>query len=313
MNSTQKTSPYRVIAFYKFSRLANLADLRTQLLTEARRHELKGTILIAPEGINSTLAGRPEETRLFEAFLLNISEFTGMPFKESYCEEMPFRRMLVKIKKEIITMRKEGIDPVEMTGDYLDPKIFLEWQDNAKEDLVIVDTRNKYEVDLGTFKGAIDPEIDSFSEFPDWVEQHLADKKEKTIVTFCTGGIRCEKATAHMVKAGFKHVYQLEGGILKYFEDTIERADTNYWKGDCVVFDKRLAVNTRLLPTQDNLCYVCLTKLSEDNDSGQTHPAGRPCLTCLDLMEVAQQERDEKGWERHLQNLKARSSTPKEA
>ena len=304
-NAPKKFPEYRVITFYKFLPLENLPELRTKLLQEARKLELRGTILIASEGLNSTLAGSEEGTQKYETFLRSLPGLEDLTFKYSYSKEAPFRRMLVKIKKEIVTMRTDQIDPNDTTGHYLKPETFLEWLDN-EEEVVIVDTRNKYEVALGTFEKAIDPEIDSFSEFPGWVEDNLSDQKDKKIVTFCTGGIRCEKATAHMRKAGFDQVYQLEGGILKYFEETLERSDSNHWNGECVVFDKRLAVTKKLKPTTKELCYVCMVELNEQNTSEEVHPAGKPCCECADLMHAKQAERDEKGLAKHQKNMAAR-------
>ena len=295
----------RIIAFYHFYSPENLPKLRKDLLDFCRNLDIKGTILLADEGLNGTVAGTREATLELQSHLQGIPGLEDIEFKESFHESTTFRRMLVKIKKEIITMRKDAIDPQQSTGKYLDPKLFKEWQQQGKE-LLIVDTRNTYEVELGTFEGAIDPQIASFGDFPEWVENNLADAKDKTVVTFCTGGIRCEKATAFMQNIGFKDVYQLKGGILKYLEVTKEDQENNYWNGECVVFDKRMAVDKKLAPTKKQLCYVCLTELSEANFKGHHTPAGKACVKCHDLMQAAHDTRVAKGNRKHQQHMEKR-------
>ena len=294
-----------IIAFYKFVKIDDLASLRTSLQNLTSKLHIRGTILIAHEGINSTLAGSSKNIATFRKKITSDPRFSDLVFKTSYFEDVSFRRMLVKIKKEIVTMKSKDIDPTTGTGKYLPPNEFKKWKDERKE-MIIVDTRNDYEVNLGTFKGAIDPDIKSFSEFPHWVDKNLADKKEKTIVTFCTGGIRCEKATAYMKKQGFHDVYQIEGGILNYFKETKNSEETSHWQGDCVVFDKRKAVKPDLSITNKEICYICLSNLSKENKSNHTYPAGSICLSCDESLIENQQKRQELGKLKQMANQKAR-------
>jgi UPF0176 protein len=241
------------IAFYKFVKIDEPAVLRDELVSSCRSLELKGTILIAPEGINGMLAGPAENISKFEKIFMNQKSsteainkggrFDGVIFKRSDSEKIPFKRLLVKVKKEILTLRMQNVDPAKITGAYVKPQELEEWL-NRGEDIVLVDTRNQFEVQYGTFKNAVDPKIKSFGQFPDFARNKLGKDKNKKIVTFCTGGIRCEKATAVMLDLGFKNVYQLEGGILEYFAKT----QAKHWRGTCFVFDERIALDTNLEP-----------------------------------------------------------------
>lgn len=301
----------RCISFYKFVAIKDLEDLRATLKKVTHELNLRGTILIAPEGINAGLAGSDEAIQGLKDFFENDSRFAGIEFKFSDFEGVSFRRMLVKIKKEIITMGVTDIDPLEDTGHYLRPSDLKKWYDENKEFLV-VDTRNDYEFDMGTFDQAINPKIKSFGEFPKWVKENLSDKKDIPVVTFCTGGVRCEKATAFMKREGFKEVYQLEGGILKYFEEFLEEAKEKgqapYWQGDCIVFDKRKAVQSTLEPTTKDICYCCLGELTSENRCEKPHPAGEVCIICDKKMRQFHAHRVEKGMEKQLENLKRRKS-----
>ena len=242
------------IAGYKFVSLADavLPTLRISLKARAVALGLKGTILLAPEGINAFLAGERTTIDTFLATLHAIPEFHNMHFKESFTDYQPFNRMLVRLKKEIIPMGDGQVIPEKKTAPYLSPETFKKWYEE-KHDMVVLDTRNDFEVNMGTFENAMDLHLQHFRDFPEAVDLLPENMKEKPIVTFCTGGIRCEKAAAFMLQKGFKHVYQLEGGILNYFE----KCGGAFYQGDCFVFDQRVAVNSALQETAAKQCFDC--------------------------------------------------------
>lgn len=228
---------------YQFIYLENLEELRQSLRAKCLALKLKGTVLIAKEGLNSYVSGVPDRVAEFKHYLVQDLKLNQLCYKEHPCTESPFTRLLVKIKKEIITMGDPTIRPLELTGNRVSPKELKAWLDDGKE-VVLLDTRNQYEVASGTFAHAIHLNMSSFREFPKAAEKLPEKLKEKVVVMFCTGGIRCEKASAYFLKNGYQHVYQLQGGILKYFE---ECKDAHY-KGTCFVFDWRLAVDSELKP-----------------------------------------------------------------
>jgi UPF0176 protein len=234
------------ISAYKFVNLPDAADLRETLLLRAQELALKGTILLAEEGINLFLAGPADDVRRFIAQLHQDARFADIAPKESWSETQPFKKMLVKVKGEIIRMNYPTIRPAEGRAPAVAPATVKRWLDQGHDDagrpVVTLDTRNDFEVDAGTFEGAIDWRITKFTEFPQAVLDHKAELEGKTVVSFCTGGIRCEKAAILMHDMGLEHVYQLEGGILKYFEET----DGAHYRGSCFVFDERRAVDTHL-------------------------------------------------------------------
>lgn len=234
------------ISAYKFIELSELPALRQQLLSQCTDLDLKGTILISPEGINMNLAGTSGAITTFKQALQHDSRFADLVFKESLSSRRPFGRLLVKIKKEIITLRQPEIQPEKATVPHIAPKALKQWLDEGR-DITFIDTRNHFEIEYGTFKNALDLEIECFTEFPDAVAELPETLKEKTIVMFCTGGVRCEKAGPVMANQGFKHVYQIDGGILNYFE----QCGGEYYEGDCFVFDERVALTPELQPTHD--------------------------------------------------------------
>ncbi len=265
------------IAAYKFVPLDEL-PARRQALQELTRHwELKGTVLLTPEGINLFVAGRREG---IDALLENLRSITGLEtleVKESYSDEQPFQRMLVKIKREIITFGIEGIEPQTYTSRKLQATELRRWLAEGRE-VTLYDVRNDYEVEVGTFTGALPAGIDHFRHFPEAVAQLPEQLKERPIVMFCTGGIRCEKAGPYMERAGFREVYQLEGGILKYFEE----CGGDFYQGDCFVFDKRVALSPRLEETATTQCYACLAPVSpRDQLSPHYHPP-HSCPHCYE-------------------------------
>lgn len=231
---------WHVVAFYQFAELPDFADFRSPLLDAAKCQDVWGTILLSPEGANGTISGPTREAcwSVLEV-LTRDSRFDHLTVNESVAEEKPFQRRKIKLKKEIISIRNSLANPLTHTGEHVSPE---EWdQITAQDDVILLDTRNDYEVELGTFRGAIDPKIATFGEFPNFVEEHLADQKDKTVAMFCTGGIRCEKASAYMLSLGFKRVVQLKGGILSYLRET--PAEQRTYDGACYVFDERIAVN----------------------------------------------------------------------
>ncbi len=229
---------YKIAALYQFSPLPGFVSLQEPLLAKLNSLGICGSLLIAEEGINGTIAGKPEQ--LHQA-LQGISNITGLKDfnpKFSFAGEKPFRRMKVRLKKEIVTIGPVKANPSDMVGTYVEAKDWNTLIDDPN--IVLIDTRNSYEFGVGTFKGALDPHTESFGEFPDWVRAHLADKKQAKIAMFCTGGIRCEKASSFMRHEGFENVFHLKGGILKYLEDV--KAEDSRWEGGCFVFDERVAV-----------------------------------------------------------------------
>jgi UPF0176 protein len=229
----------RIIAFYKFARLPHYGDLRKPLLQFCRENGIHGTILLAPEGINATVAGTPDSMKQLIEKLLSHDEFKGLEWKESFFADMPFKRMKVRLKKEIVGLGIKHIDPTRKVGEYVSPK---EWNKLIEDpEVIVIDTRNHFEYEFGTFSRAIDPRTKSFRQFPKFVRESLADAKEKKIAMFCTGGIRCEKATAYLLEEGFANVYHLHGGILKYFEEIPK--EESLFNGECFVFDERITVD----------------------------------------------------------------------
>ncbi|WP_102866865.1 oxygen-dependent tRNA uridine(34) hydroxylase TrhO [Pseudovibrio exalbescens] len=231
-----------VAALYQFTPFEDFERFRMPLLEFCKERGIRGSLLLAREGINGTVAGEEASVRALLAHLRQDERFSNLTHKESWAERIPFRRMKVRLKKEIVNMGVPAIDPLQTVGTYVKPE---DWNDLIQDpEVVLIDTRNDYEVAMGTFKGAIDPETESFKEFPDWVRSNEALKKGKKVAMFCTGGIRCEKATALMLEEGFDEVYHLEGGILNYLEKVPE--GQSFWEGECFVFDDRVSVDHKL-------------------------------------------------------------------
>ncbi|WP_298627509.1 rhodanese-related sulfurtransferase [uncultured Legionella sp.] len=231
-----------IASFYKFIPLSDFETMREPILEKMREIGIKGTIILAHEGVNGGFAGTREQMDVFYQFMHGHPHFADLNFKETFDENNPFEKAKVKLRKEIVTMGIKEIDPIQNPGTYLSPE---EWHALIQDpEVILIDTRNDYEFELGTFKNAINPDIENFREFPDYVEQHLSDKKDKKIAMFCTGGIRCEKTTAYMKDQGFQHVYQLHDGILNYIQVTPEAE--SLWEGQCFVFDDRVAVDQKL-------------------------------------------------------------------
>ena len=267
---------YTVAALYKFVTLDDTQALRERLFAAGERLGVKGTLLLAGEGINGTIAARPDDMDAMLAELRSDPRFADLEVKFSIAADTPFLRWKVRLKREIVTMGVEGIDPNRRVGTYVEPS---EWNAVISDpDTVLIDTRNDYEIDLGTFRGAIDPDTDSFRDFPAWVEANRARLEGKRVAMFCTGGIRCEKASSFMLGEGFSDVVHLKGGILKYLETQAE--DESLWEGDCFVFDNRVAVGHGLAETDWSLCHACRMPVSEEDRASEQFIAGVQCPAC---------------------------------
>ena len=265
-----------VAAIYKFAQLEDYVDLRIPLLSIMRRNSVRGTILLAREGINGTIAGPRQGIDTVLSHIQSDTRLSGLSLKESSSDSQPFKRTKVRLKKEIVTMGVDGIDPGHLVGTYVKP---ADWNDLiADPDVTLIDTRNNYEVQLGTFDRAVDPHTASFREFPDYVDKQMDPDKHKRVAMFCTGGIRCEKATAYLKAKGFKEVYHLEGGILKYLEEVPE--SNSLWKGECFVFDGRVTVTHDLEPGDYSLCYACRQPMSDADKQASTYEKGVSCPRC---------------------------------
>jgi len=264
------------IAGYKFEPLVDPVDLVSVYQQKCDELKLKGTMLISKNGINFSLAGTQQATDTIIAFLEEDNRFLNIPLKVTYSETQPFRRMKVRLKKEIISLGRKDINPRELTGERISPQDLKSLLDN-KEDVLVLDTRNEYETRVGKFKNAIDLNLDTFRDFPEAIESLPEEYKDKQIVMYCTGGIRCEKASAVMMKAGFADVKQLEGGVLDYFKET----GGAYWEGDCFVFDERVALDTELNETDYIYCYICREPLSAEEKASPDFKINEYCPYCV--------------------------------
>lgn len=270
------TPSFRVAALYRFSRFDGFEALRAPLAAFCCSRGIKGTLLLAHEGINGTVAGTEEAIAELIAYLEAIPELAGLELKYSTADEMPFHRMKVRLKREIVTMGVEGIDPLKSVGAYVEAG---DWNALISDpNTILIDTRNDYEVSIGTFAGAIDPHTKSFREFPGWVEAHRGDMEGKKVAMFCTGGIRCEKATAYVKSLGIDDVFHLKGGILKYLEDV--PAEQSMWEGECFVFDERVSVSHGLVEGEAELCRACRHPLKPEELASPQFQAGVSCPHC---------------------------------
>jgi UPF0176 protein len=272
------------LSAYQFATIEDTAAWRPFVSERCNALGLRGTILLAPEGINLFTAGTRESTDAFIDYIrhdpLFEGKFANLQFKESLSDSQPFTRMLVKLKREIITMKKPAIRPELGRAPFVDAPTLKTWLDRGHDDegrpVVMLDTRNAFEVDVGTFDNALDYRITKFSEFPEMIENNCADLEGKTVVSFCTGGIRCEKAAIHMKDVGIENVYQLEGGILKYFEEV----GGAHYRGDCFVFDYRTALSPQLEPTATVQCFGCRAVVTPEQQQSPRYVAGKTCPAC---------------------------------
>lgn len=276
-----------VCALYKFAVLNDYKTLRHPLLDIMQANGVHGTLLLAREGINGTIAGSRSGIDAVQAWLASDERFSGIDYKESFVDIQPFKRTKVKLKKEIVTMGVDGIDPKRIVGTYVEPD---EWNALISDpEVLLVDTRNQYEVEIGTFKHAVNPATDTFREFPEYVKQNLDPAKHKKVAMFCTGGIRCEKSTAYLREQGFEEVYHLKGGILKYLEEVPE--DQSLWKGECFVFDDRVTVNHRLERGGYDQCHACRRPITEADKEHPGYQQGVSCHRCINSLSEDQKAR----------------------
>ena len=282
---------YKVAALYKFSKILDPLDLHNKIRIKLKDLSVYGTILVANEGLNGTISASNNE-KLISAlnFIKSIKGFDDLDIKYSTSEKNPFVRLKVKLKKEIVTMGDESIDPTMLVGEYVDPK---DWNDLIDDkNTIILDTRNNYEYSIGTFKNSINPETKKFKEFPKWIDKKeftTDEKNNKNIAMFCTGGIRCEKASSLMKKEGFKNVYHLKGGILKYFESI--SVDNSKWEGECFVFDDRVSVMHDLSEGTYDMCHGCRMPITQDDKKSKKYIRGVSCSSCFDKTTKEQKSR----------------------
>jgi len=282
----QNTQKFVVAALYKFAPVADPAALRETFAAVCAAHNIKGILLIAPEGLNGTIAGRRADIDAILCVIRAQPGFADLEHKESLADTQPFYRMKVRIKREIVTMGVPDIDPNKTVGTYVDPS---DWNALITDpDVVVIDTRNKYEVRIGTFEGAIDPEIDTFRDFPVWLDARAGLANKPKIAMFCTGGIRCEKSTALLKERGFDEVYHLKGGILKYLEQVPE--EDSLWRGECFVFDQRVAVAHGLKVGDYELCFGCREPIDAADKQSDKYIPGVSCPHCHDKLSPAQRQ-----------------------
>ena len=278
---------YRVAALYKFVQIDDCEALQASLRSICEANGIIGTLLIATEGINGTIAGRSEGLEELLDALREDERFADIDVKLSHAKERPFYRLKVKVKKEIVTMGVEGVSPSSVVGEYVDPN---DWNQLISDpDVVLIDTRNDYESVVGSFEGAVHPNTRNFREFPDWLAEQDDISKDKKIAMFCTGGIRCEKATSFMKEQGYEHVYHLKGGILRYLEEV--EADNSLWNGSCFVFDQRVGIEHELKESTLSLCYACGFPVSEEERKSEQYEAGVSCPNCFGTYSEEQRAR----------------------
>jgi UPF0176 protein len=304
---------YLTAAFYKFVALPDIEARKARLLVMCEQRQVKGLILLANEGINSTIAGSADDVRAVLAYLRADPLLADLQHKESWSDKAPFHRMKVRLKKEIVTMNVPGISPTQMAGTYVKPQ---DWNALiADPDVRVVDTRNDYEVELGSFAHAINPHLKTFAELPAWLDQsewltsNGTSGKKPRVAMFCTGGIRCEKSTAYLRAQGFDEVFHLEGGILKYLETV--PPDQSLWQGECFVFDERVSVGHGLVPGPHALCRACRQPLEDGATESPLYEAGVSCPRCHGTTSEAQ-KRGARERQRQWERAKARRTTPED-
>lgn len=278
---------YVVCTLYHFVRLHDCRALQAPLLELLQRQRVRGTLLLAPEGINGTVAGTRDAIDTLLDFLKRDGRFSGMSYKESQSDRVPFHRTRVKLKKEIVTMGVDNVDPAGIVGTYVKPR---DWNRLISDPAVtVIDTRNDYEVQIGTFKNAVNPHTASFREFPAYARANLSPNRHRKVAMFCTGGIRCEKSTAWLKSLGFDEVYHLEGGILKYLEEMPE--EESLWRGECFVFDERVSVTHGLRPGHYEQCHACRMPISAADKQSPAYVPGVSCPHCIDRYSAADRRR----------------------
>ena len=287
MTDEERSQTTAVAALYRFVRLDDYESMREPLLNFCTERGVKGTLLLAHEGVNGTISGGKTAIADVLSYLRSDERLTDLDCKFSYHEERPFLRMKVKLKREIVTMGLAGVDPNQSVGRYASPEEWNELVDDPE--CLVIDTRNDYEVEIGSFRGAINPGTKSFRDFPAWVDENLDPQKHKKVAMFCTGGIRCEKSTSLLVSKGFDDVWHLKGGILNNLEQTPE-ASTR-WEGECFVFDSRVAVNHQLEKGQYDQCFACRFPLDDAQKESPQYVPGVSCPRCHDAHSADQKKR----------------------
>ena len=273
-----------VASLYRFAEFPDFETFRAPLYSLMLKESVVGTFLLAPEGINGTIAGSRKGIDAVIFWLGEDSRFSDLEIKESYVNELPFYRTKVKLKKEIVTMGVDNIDPNTLVGTYVDPSDWNTFIDDPE--VLLLDTRNKYEVEIGTFKNSINPETKTFRDFPNYITDTLNPNKHKKVAMFCTGGIRCEKSTAYLKQNGFDEVYHLKGGILSYLENVPE--SSSRWQGECFVFDNRVTVNHKLEKGSYDQCHACRMPLTQKDIQHESYKKGVRCHYCYGEHSVEQ-------------------------
>ena len=282
-----ETNAFVVCAMYRFVLVNEPEALQQELLLILKDNNIRGTMLVAAEGINGTVAGSRAAIDNLQQWLLTDPRFAGIVFKESEALSVPFLRTRVKLKKEIVTMGVEDINPNDIVGTFVKPE---DWNELiSSPDVITIDTRNDYEVQIGSFRNAVNPQTSSFREFPSYAAKNLDNTKHKKVAMFCTGGIRCEKSTAYLKSLGFKDVYHLEGGILNYLESIPEK--DSLWQGECFVFDERVTVDHDLKAGSYDQCHACRMPLSENDRASRDYERGVSCPHCKEQKSDDDRER----------------------
>lgn len=278
-----------VATFYKFVKLPDFAQKQQPILSLCQAQAVKGTILLAAEGINGMIAASRDSIDAVLSFLRSDSRLADLEHKESYTDSPPFERMKVRLKQEIVTIGLPQVDPNQQVGTYVSPK---DWNALISDpEVTVIDTRNDYEVSIGSFKGAQNPQTESFRQFPDYIRQNLDPTKHKKVAMFCTGGIRCEKASAFMLSEGFQEIYHLKGGILKYLEEVPEQE--SLWQGECFVFDERVAVAQGLALGSHEMCLSCGHPISDEDKASSQYEEGISCPYCFEQLTEEKRKRQE--------------------
>lgn len=276
-----------IATFYKFTQMTGLLRWRQQIKECCQHHGIKGSFLLAEEGINATVAGPRSAIDALLNWLRQQPGLADLEHKESYAPFVPFQRLKVRLKREIVNMQVPGVSPEEMVGHYVAP---AQWNRLiADPKVLLIDTRNDFEVQLGSFRGAVNPQTESFHEFPGYVQQQLDPQKHKKVALFCTGGIRCEKATSYLLGQGFQEVFHLQGGILNYLEKV--PPEESLWEGECFVFDGRVTVNHDLEPGEGELCHACQRPLMAADRQSDKYSRGVCCPYCYDTLEPERKAR----------------------
>ena len=276
-----------ICALYKFTRLDDFEEIQGPLKIFLESLNIRGTLLLAKEGVNGTIAGDNDSIMKSLDYLQKDERLVGLEYKFSYSEKPPFKRLKVKLKKEIVTLGVSDIDPIFSSGTYVKP---ADWNELINDpDVVLIDTRNNYEFEIGSFKGSINPNTETFREFPAYTKNNLEKYRDKKIAMFCTGGIRCEKSTAYLKSKGFENVFHLQGGILKYLEEIKE--DESLWEGECFVFDDRVAVKHNLELGKYDQCHACRFPITDEDKEHPHYEKGASCPRCYGTKNSSQVSR----------------------